>query len=181
MAARIVASIQAEGLLEPTVLATLSLVQLKLAAELAGKDESEDVIEEATELLEAKWAAAQLTGKAGINAAAVEWRLAKYKHNHIENRAPKPTLHESQAAFSSHKVAKVQADSWASGSGTRTLAEVRCNAEDIERTMLAEKALAKAIKLGNRQEDLILMASIKESQDDQKQALQLYKQSMSSQ
>jgi HemY protein len=47
--------------------------------------------------------------------------------------------------------------------------------------VLAEKALGKAIKLGNRQEDLILMASIKESQDDQKQALQLYKQSMGTQ
>jgi HemY protein len=46
---------------------------------------------------------------------------------------------------------------------------------------LAEKALAKAIKLGNHQEDLVLMASIKESQDDQKQALQLYKQSMETQ
>lgn len=51
------------------------------------------------------------------------------------------------------------------------------NANDKQ---LAEKALAKAIKLGNRQEDLVLMASIKESQDDQAQALQLYKQSMSS-
>ena len=44
--------------------------------------------------------------------------------------------------------------------------------------MLAEKALSKAIKLGNRQEDLILMANIKELQNDQTQALQLYKQSM---
>jgi HemY protein len=43
---------------------------------------------------------------------------------------------------------------------------------------LAEKALAKAIKLGNRQEDLRLMASIKEDQLDEHQALQLYKQSM---
>lgn len=47
--------------------------------------------------------------------------------------------------------------------------------------VLGEKVLSKAIKLGNRQEDLILMASIKESQDDQIQALQLYKQSMRSQ
>jgi HemY protein len=47
--------------------------------------------------------------------------------------------------------------------------------------VLAEKVLSKAIKLGNRQEDLILMAQIKESQDDQKQALQLYKQSMDTQ
>jgi len=59
-----------------------------------------------------------------------------------------------------------------------TLGHIAFNAND---KLLAEKALAKAIKLGNRQEDLILMASIKESQDDQKQALQLYKQSMSSQ
>jgi len=59
-----------------------------------------------------------------------------------------------------------------------TLGHIAFNAND---KLLAEKALAKAIKLDNRQEDLILMASIKESQDDQKQALQLYKQSMSSQ
>lgn len=47
--------------------------------------------------------------------------------------------------------------------------------------VLAEKALLKAIKLGNQQQDLVLMAQIKESQDDQKQALLLYKQSMSTQ
>ena len=45
--------------------------------------------------------------------------------------------------------------------------------------VLAEKALSKAIKLGNRQEDLMLMATIKESQDNHIQALQLYKQGMS--
>jgi HemY protein len=46
--------------------------------------------------------------------------------------------------------------------------------------VLAEKALSKAIKLGNRQEDLMLMATIKESQNNHIQALQLYKQSMAS-
>jgi HemY protein len=56
-----------------------------------------------------------------------------------------------------------------------TLGHIAFNANDKQ---LAEKALAKAIKLGKRQEDLVLMANIKESQDDQKQALQLYKQSM---
>ncbi|WP_339719624.1 heme biosynthesis HemY N-terminal domain-containing protein [uncultured Paraglaciecola sp.] len=56
-----------------------------------------------------------------------------------------------------------------------TLGHIAFNAND---KLLAEKALAKAIKLGNRQEDLVLMSSIKESQDDQKQALMLYKQSM---
>jgi HemY protein len=55
------------------------------------------------------------------------------------------------------------------------LGHVAYNAND---KVLAEKALSKAIKLGNRQEDLILMASIKESQNEQSQALQLYKQSM---
>jgi HemY protein len=55
------------------------------------------------------------------------------------------------------------------------LGHIANNAND---KVLAEKAIGKAIKLGNRQEDLVLMASIKESQDDQKQALQLYKQSM---
>jgi HemY protein len=55
------------------------------------------------------------------------------------------------------------------------LGHIASNAND---NVLAEKALSKAIKLGNRQEDLILMASIKESQNDQHQALQLYKQSM---
>ncbi|WP_289029682.1 heme biosynthesis HemY N-terminal domain-containing protein [uncultured Paraglaciecola sp.] len=44
--------------------------------------------------------------------------------------------------------------------------------------VLAEKALAKAIKLEGRQADLILMATIKENQHDDGQALQLYKQSM---
>jgi HemY protein len=55
------------------------------------------------------------------------------------------------------------------------LGHIANNAND---KVLAEKALGKAIKLGNRKEDLILMASIKESLGDQKQALQLYKQSM---
>lgn len=58
------------------------------------------------------------------------------------------------------------------------LGHIAFNANDM---LLAEKALAKAIKLANHQEDLVLMASIKESQDDQKQALQLYKQSMETQ
>ena len=58
------------------------------------------------------------------------------------------------------------------------LGHIALNSSD---KVLGEKVLSKAIKLGNRQEDLILMASIKESQDDQKQALQLYKQSMRSQ
>lgn len=59
-----------------------------------------------------------------------------------------------------------------------TLGHIAFNAND---KLLAEKALAKAIKLGNRQEDLVLMSSIKESQDDQKQALTLYKQSVETQ
>ena len=49
------------------------------------------------------------------------------------------------------------------------------NADD---KVLAEKALSKAIKLANRQEDLMLMADIKESQNNHLQALQFYKQSM---
>lgn len=53
------------------------------------------------------------------------------------------------------------------------LGHVAFNAQDIQ---LAEKALAKAIKLGNRQEDIILMAKIKETQNLQTQALDLYKQ-----
>lgn len=44
--------------------------------------------------------------------------------------------------------------------------------------VLAEKALSRAIKLGNRQQDLRLMAELKESQNNQQQALQLYKQSL---
>ncbi|MDU0353502.1 heme biosynthesis HemY N-terminal domain-containing protein [Paraglaciecola aquimarina] len=47
--------------------------------------------------------------------------------------------------------------------------------------VLAEKALGKAIKLASRQEDLLLMAEIKESQHDDNQALQLYKQSLAQQ
>lgn len=53
------------------------------------------------------------------------------------------------------------------------LGHIAFNAKDKQ---LAEKALAKAIKLGNRQEDLLLMANIKESQNEHVQALQLYKQ-----
>lgn len=56
-----------------------------------------------------------------------------------------------------------------------TLGHLAYHAKDYS---LAEKALAKAIKLGNRQEDLRLMASIKEDQQDEHQALQLYKQSL---
>lgn len=56
-----------------------------------------------------------------------------------------------------------------------TLGQLAYQAKDYS---LAEKALAKAIKLGNRQQDLRLMASIKENQLDEHQALQLYKQSL---
>lgn len=56
-----------------------------------------------------------------------------------------------------------------------TLGHLAYHANDFS---LAEKALAKAIKLGNRNEDLRLMATIKEEQLDEHQALQLYKQSM---
>lgn len=59
-----------------------------------------------------------------------------------------------------------------------TLGHVAFNAKD---TQLAEKALAKAIKLGNRKEDLVLMSRIRETQNDKEQALLLYKQSMGSQ
>ena len=47
--------------------------------------------------------------------------------------------------------------------------------------VLAEKALSRAIKLGNRQQDLRLMAELKESQHDQQQALSLYKKSIDTQ
>jgi HemY protein len=43
---------------------------------------------------------------------------------------------------------------------------------------LAERALSRAIKLGNKQQDLRLMAQLKESQHDQVQALALYKKSL---
>ena len=56
-----------------------------------------------------------------------------------------------------------------------TLGHIAHNSGD---NVLAEKALAKAIKLGNQQHDLVLMANIKEAQHDENQALQLYKQSM---
>lgn len=58
------------------------------------------------------------------------------------------------------------------------LAHVANNSGD---KALAEKAVAKAIKLGNRQQDLLLMASLKESQHDDHQALELYKQSLAQQ
>jgi HemY protein len=56
-----------------------------------------------------------------------------------------------------------------------TLGHLAYNAND---TVLAEKALGRAIKLANRQQDLRLMAALKESQHDKTQALMLYKQSM---
>ncbi|MGS2719356.1 heme biosynthesis HemY N-terminal domain-containing protein [Paraglaciecola aestuariivivens] len=56
-----------------------------------------------------------------------------------------------------------------------TLGHIAYRAKDIP---LAEKALAKAIKLANRSEDLLLLAKIKESQSKLDQALSLYKQSM---
>ena len=55
------------------------------------------------------------------------------------------------------------------------LGQLAYNTKDFE---LAEKALAKAIKLGNQRQDLLLMATIKEAQQQDQQALQLYKQSM---
>ena len=45
MAAKIVAGVHAEGLLEPMVLATLSRELLKLAAELAGADVDEEEVD----------------------------------------------------------------------------------------------------------------------------------------
>lgn len=56
-----------------------------------------------------------------------------------------------------------------------TLGHVAYHAKDF---VLAEKALSKAIKLGNRQQDLRLMAAIKEAQQDNQQALALFKQSL---
>lgn len=46
---------------------------------------------------------------------------------------------------------------------------------------LAEKALGKAIKLANQPQDLLLLAAIKESQQQDHQALLLYKQSIAQQ
>ena len=56
-----------------------------------------------------------------------------------------------------------------------TLGTLAYHANDLS---LAEKALSKAIKLGNRQQDILLLAKIKESQQDDQQALALYKQSL---
>ncbi|MDP5129966.1 MAG: heme biosynthesis protein HemY [Paraglaciecola sp.] len=56
-----------------------------------------------------------------------------------------------------------------------TLGHVAYHANDL---ILAEKVLSKAIKLGHKQEDLRLMATIKEAQQDNLQALALFKQSM---
>ncbi len=55
------------------------------------------------------------------------------------------------------------------------LAHLAFNSNDL---VLAEKALAKAIKLENRQADLRLMADIKEALNQQGLALQFYKQSL---
>jgi HemY protein len=58
-----------------------------------------------------------------------------------------------------------------------TLGHLAFHARD---NVLAEKALNKAIKLGNRPQDLLLLANLREAQHDNVQALQLYKQSMQS-
>ena len=58
------------------------------------------------------------------------------------------------------------------------LGHLAFNAND---TILAEKALSRAIKLGNQQQDLRLMAELKEAQHDQVQALALYKKSVEQQ
>jgi HemY protein len=55
------------------------------------------------------------------------------------------------------------------------LAHLAHHAKDM---VLAEKALKKAITLGNQPQDLQLLAQIKEAQNEQSQALALYKQSM---
>lgn len=56
-----------------------------------------------------------------------------------------------------------------------TLGHLAYHANDM---ILAEKALSKAIKLAGRQQDLRLMAAIKEGQQDNQQALALFKQSL---
>lgn len=58
------------------------------------------------------------------------------------------------------------------------LGHLAFNAND---KILAEKALSRAIKLGNKQQDLRLMAQLKEAQHDQVQALELYKKSVEQQ
>lgn len=55
------------------------------------------------------------------------------------------------------------------------LGQIAFNSDDL---VLAEKALAKAIKLGNKKQDLLLMASIKERQQDSVGALEFYKESV---
>jgi HemY protein len=55
------------------------------------------------------------------------------------------------------------------------LGELAYNAKEYS---LAEKALGKAIKLGNQNHDMMLMANIKEVQNDDKQALELYKKTV---
>lgn len=56
-----------------------------------------------------------------------------------------------------------------------TLGHLAFNSGDLG---LAERALSKAIELGGEQEDLLLLAKIKEAQHDNGQALALYKQSL---
>lgn len=59
-----------------------------------------------------------------------------------------------------------------------TLAELAFRSGDL---LLAEKAIAKAIKIENSPYDLTLMAQIQEKKSDNQQALQYYKQSLKSQ
>ncbi|WP_026376561.1 heme biosynthesis HemY N-terminal domain-containing protein [Aestuariibacter salexigens] len=55
------------------------------------------------------------------------------------------------------------------------LGQVAYNANELR---LAEQALGKAVKLGNRRQDILLLAAIRESQQDEHQALSLYKQTI---
>lgn len=104
-----------------------------------------------------------------------EMALAEY-----QSSAPHPLLLPlfKQIKLPNPSIAIKQLESWLKKDHSNVellsaLGHIAFNAKDQQ---LAEKALAKAIKLGNRQEDLLLMANIKESQNEHLQALQLYKQ-----
>ena len=144
MAASIVKALGDHGLLDPMILAVLGEAQLRrMVEQAAGEEPDPEAVDAAT--LEVKTLQGQLKalGTAEIRVQAQEWRANQYRDNHPDNlKRAAPTLHEAQAAFSSHKTSKVMSESWADSSrGNRVLAVDRCKTDEVARNKLAEKAL----------------------------------------
>lgn len=98
-----------------------------------------------------------------------------------QKQGPVPVLYELYRLLKTpHPTAAIkQLESWLKVDDKNVellsvLAELAFNSGD---GLLAEKVLNKAIKLGNQRRDVLLLARIKESQNDSLHALELYKKS----